>query len=186
MNKAKREPFFTKQQVAEMLGVTTRTVTRYQERPTDPLPVREIVATGGNKYQPNAVLEWAIRQRIKALSAGNEEVPDFNLERARLTRANADKAELELRELQGELLRADLVEKAMLLLVTNFRARILALPSKAAPELLAADGDREYRSILEQHCHDALHELASRGVAETIGQDLSAAAASDEGDQAAA
>lgn len=166
----------TRPQVAAMFGVTTKTVTKWQRQKTDPLPVVEInTGATGNKYDPRAVFEWGLRRRLGTLEANpddGQDQLDFNSERARLTRAQAEKAELELAEKRGKLLDASLVERALVGLLSNFRARILALPSKAAPKCVAATDAKEARAILKAHCYEALDELANGEIGESVRSDL--------------
>lgn len=166
----------TRPQVAAMFGVSARSISIWCQREKDPLPVAVIDRSSrGNRYDAAAVFEWGVRQRLREAESNQPDgngPADYNFERARLTRAKAEQAELELAEQKGKLLDAGLVEKALVGMLTNFRARILAMPSKAGPKCLAAEDAAEARAILKSYCHEALHELASRGIGEAVEADL--------------
>jgi phage terminase Nu1 subunit (DNA packaging protein) len=90
-------------------------------------------------------------------SAGN----DINVQRVRLLRAQAEKAELELEVLKEKYLEASEVEFTWSDMVLTFRARMLAIPSKLVRSLAAAGGDfAKIQKILEDEIYDALIELS--------------------------
>lgn len=78
---------------------------------------------------------------IKYIGAGSK--TDLNDERAKLTRAKREAAEMENRVRKGELMKVGEVEKAYSAMLMNFRSRILALPQKLAPAVASLDGDKQ-------------------------------------------
>ncbi len=92
----------------------------------------------------------------KRPGAGRPRVPGESLEsaRRRLARANADRRELEVRRLRGELLDAEATARAWATLARDVRAALLAVPGRVAttlPQLAPADVDtidREIRAAL--------------------------------------
>lgn len=78
-----------------------------------------------------------------ALKAGGSEAADITAARSRLELARAEEKELEVARLKGQVVLADDVEAAWLNLVSNFRARLLSLPTT-----LAAQGDSLPRAEL--------------------------------------
>lgn len=85
---------------------------------------------------------------------------DLNDERARLTRAKRETADLENRRRKGELHETAEVEKAVKALCFNFRTRLLTLPAKLSPELAAKGGDQAgIFDVLKQGVEDTLEEL---------------------------
>jgi len=91
---------------------------------------------------------------------GGDDVLDYTQERARLAAAQANKQELEGKILSGELVRASDVVDDVGTCVTNAKARLLGIPSKAA-----AIGEGMTRAELEDTLTDmvneALNELAA-------------------------
>jgi hypothetical protein len=79
--------------------------------------------------------------------------------RARLVRARARRAELEVAALERDLLPFDEVVQAWEMLVAAFRAKCLALPSKLAPRLAMSE-TREIQAALTAAVREALEELS--------------------------
>lgn len=81
-------------------------------------------------------------------------------EKIRLTKAQADKAEMGATELKGELIRADEAEAAWIGEVTSMRAKMLSIPAKAAGEWAGSLSINESQDVLKRHISEALQELA--------------------------
>lgn len=80
---------------------------------------------------------------------------------------------LEARQVAGELVaRADM-DAAVMAAFARVRARLLAIPSSAAPLLVGADMPR-IRSTLEDAIHDALRELSETQIEDLTEADASA------------
>jgi len=77
-------------------------------------------------------------------------------------RTNA-REELQLAKEQGEFVALSDVEKAMTDLVLTTKARLLAVPARAAPEPLALNSRTEAETTLEVHIKEALRDLAQTG-----------------------
>ncbi len=89
---------------------------------------------------------------------------DIAEEKTRLTKAQADKAELEVSELEGQLIPAQLVQDTWTDFVANARAKLLALPSKIAHQVIALDKYAEAELLIKENVHDALLELSDNGI----------------------
>ena len=89
---------------------------------------------------------------------------DIAEENTRLTKAQADKAELEVSELEGKLIPATLVQETWQDFVANVRAKLLGLPSKLAHQVIAAEDYAEAEKLLKKEVYEALNELAEDGI----------------------
>ncbi len=115
----------------------------------------------GNSYEVAAVFAWRV-----ARAERNDRPPgDIETERARLIKAQADKTELEVAELHGELVRVSDVTDAWSQHIASARAKLLALPSKAAPRVLPGRV-AETQELLRNIIDEALNELAGDGLPE--------------------
>lgn len=154
-----------KQQVCEMLGVTTRTVDSYMARDEDPLPVHNRAKAGsrtGHVYCAAEVLKWAVRAKIRELGVTQDgKVFDFEAERARKTHHEANLAALSEREKLGELLPAETVLKVWCDRSSAFRNKMLSLPTRLAHQLTLMDNIAEIESFLRTACSEALEELTT-------------------------
>ena len=85
---------------------------------------------------------------------------ELSAERARLAHHQANKTSLEEASMREELIPAKDVQETWSNLISNARARLLALPSKSAHLVLAAETYLEAEDILKQQVYEALEELA--------------------------
>lgn len=86
---------------------------------------------------------------------------DLTRERARLARAQADKTELELAKLRGELVEIEVAAKTIGEEYAVVRAKLLGLPTRAAPLVHACNSVPEVNGILSDLVYEALAELSA-------------------------
>ena len=89
---------------------------------------------------------------------------DIAEEKAKLTAAQARKAELEVEQLEKSLIPAQLVEDTWIDYVSNVRARLLGLPSRIAHQVITVDKYAEAELIIKEQVYEALNELAEDGI----------------------
>lgn len=85
-----------------------------------------------------------------------EEKRDYAVERTRLTKAQADKTELEIATMKGQLYPAPLVQTVWNGMIASFRARMLAIPAKAAPICAGMPV-----ALLEDELRESIYEVLS-------------------------
>jgi phage terminase Nu1 subunit (DNA packaging protein) len=103
-------------------------------------------------------------RHLRAVAAGRTEVGgDLETEKTRLTKAQADKTELEVAQLRKVLVPADLVEREWTDMISAARAKLLSLPPKAASQVMAAANRTEAEALLKAMVNEALAELAEGG-----------------------
>lgn len=95
----------------------------------------------------------------RAVETGPGEPLDLTAERARLAKAQADKTELEVEQLKGNLLPGELVASTWQDYITAARAKFISLPSTAAPRVAGLDSVREVEVELRDLVTQALDEL---------------------------
>lgn len=140
-------------EISRLSGVPERTIRDWQAKgivPKDP-------STEAQAIQ-------AIIQYYKDLAdeARHKEIPGDPLyqEKTRLTAAQADKAELENKLREGQLIEAAQAEKEWVKLIANARARALAVPTRAAPQLAEMSDPNEIEACLKEYIYEMLAELA--------------------------
>ena len=89
---------------------------------------------------------------------------DLNEERTRLTKLQADKAQLEVQEMEQSLVSVEKITEEWVGYVSNVRSKLLALPSKVSHRVQAAETYAEAEKILKESVYDALHELSNNGL----------------------
>lgn len=117
---------------------------------------------GRAKFDLDAVRVAYIRH-LRDVAGGRKsdsDAPELTAERARLTCAQATKAEMELAAMEGRLVAAEDVEKTWVVLLSSFRSRIIALPVKSAHQCAAMTNAAEIEVFLRNSIYEALNELS--------------------------
>jgi phage terminase Nu1 subunit (DNA packaging protein) len=114
--------------------------------------------TGRGKY----ILGEAVQAYIEHASGGKEEdkKPRFIDHKTEHERIKAEKAALELAQMRGELHASEDVETVMSDMLTAFRQKILAIPTKLAPQLAGIEDINVIKGRLASALHEALAELS--------------------------
>ncbi|NCC97061.1 MAG: hypothetical protein EOM02_09495 [Synergistales bacterium] len=81
-------------------------------------------------------------------------------EKFRLTKAQADKAEMEVQELEKELVRVDEIQKTYGDMISTFRTKVLGLPTKMAPKIYGMESMAEIQGFMKREVHELLQELS--------------------------
>ena len=144
----------TAQVIGQIIGVTDRRVRQLAQEGVIPK-----LKNGSYDLVPT------INAYIRSIKIGNE--AEDNSDKASLDkekflheRAKRQKAELILGEMRGDLHDAKIVEEIMTDMLSNFRSKLLSIPSKTAPILLGIDDIPELQEILEEKIAEALTELS--------------------------
>ena len=141
--------------IAERLKLTPR---RIQQLAGEGLPR----VTRG-KYDVDQVLDWYIAKLERQLAGETDEdgtIAKRYSEELRLVSARADQHELDLARSRRELVANADVEKEMADLVATTKARILTIPARAAPDLVAEPSRVMLQAKLEKYIKEALSHLA--------------------------
>jgi phage terminase Nu1 subunit (DNA packaging protein) len=143
------------------------------------MPVVKTPSFRGDDYRVSrkAVLRWfaAELEKVYALvrPAADAEVDDdgrpilFEVERARLTKEQADKTELENRAARRELVGRARVESALAVMDLALKDRLLTVPMACAPEALDAareGGVPAAADVIARHIGAALSDVAGAEV----------------------
>jgi phage terminase Nu1 subunit (DNA packaging protein) len=161
----------TKSELAEILGVSERTLSTWQQ---EGLPI-ENQQHQGNTYHTVKVIDWLKQHHANRLTESNGEILDLEAEKARLTKAQADAAELKLAEQKRQLLDANEVQAVWENNIMACRAKLLSLPSKIAPVVANETSTPIIESTIRDALYEALDEL-SRSEFDDSQSDLEATA----------
>lgn len=150
--------------IAKLFGLTERRVQQLAQEGIIPKPEK-------NQYE----LVGSVRSYIDYLQQrafGKGAVPqDTHLERARLLKAQADMAEIELAERTGSLVTVERVEADWTDMVAACRAKMLGIPTKTAYQIAHLDKPEEIEKFLKRTIYEALAEMATYET--TTNEDLS-------------
>lgn len=89
-----------------------------------------------------------------------EENIDYQTERARLVRVKRQNEEMDLAVKNGELHKAEDIERVMTAMLINFKARLSAIPAEQAPKLLEKKDADSIAKLLTKEIKKALMELS--------------------------
>lgn len=141
-------------QLAFIFDVSGPKISEWTKQPRNPLPVAaRNKGRAGNQFDPQVCVEWyvehEIRVRLGNRRQANEEgdtenVLNFNAEKTRLTKAQADAKELEVRLRMGELIPITGAIAAVTQVCELIDSSLSSIPAqlqRAAPHLTASDVD---------------------------------------------
>jgi phage terminase Nu1 subunit (DNA packaging protein) len=121
-------------------------------------------------FNTASVFEWALEYGKRSETTSQEDL-DLNAERARLTKEQADRAELDNASLRGELVRRQLLESALSGMDASLKDRLMMVPTSAAPEALTAGetaGSPGIAEVYRRHIGQALSDVAAANLVSTI------------------
>jgi phage terminase Nu1 subunit (DNA packaging protein) len=140
-----------KVRLAAILGKDQKTILKWQK---EGMPVEKAGKRGtSNDYDTAKVIDWLI-------SKANDTDKEMERARIRLTNAQADKTELEVQELQGNLISLDTMKHTWANILGSFRARILSMPSRLTPLIITHKDPKKIEKVIKDACNEALNELA--------------------------
>ena len=145
---------YTSKVVAAWLGLTERRVRQLRDEGVI------------SEKQPGLYdLQATVTKYITFLRNGSGKI-NLNDERAGLTRAKREAAEMENKLRMGELHRTQDIEAGLKTVFLNIRGRFLALPAKISPTLASMGGNQTaIFDELKQAIDEALEELSDYRVA---------------------
>ena len=151
----------TIKEVAEHLDLTTK-------RMHELFNQNILIKTGKSGGQDKDDCRVRYIRYLRVLARGkNTNSGDLNEERTRLTKAQADRAELELQEKEADLISSDTIKTVWSDYVSNVRSKLLALPSKLGHLTQAAETYAEAEAIIKEAVYECLEELSEDATAKT-------------------
>ena len=156
-----------KRQLADILGLAEETLTQYQKDSTFPILVKR-KGRSGSDYETSDVIAWIERRKFNGL-IGNQDAIDIEEGKRRKMVAEASLVELELLKEQGKVVEIERVADEIGEQLSNFRAKMLSIPSKVSGQVYTAKDIKEIKSILDDAIYEALNEIAGFDQDDAIG-----------------
>lgn len=101
-----------------------------------------------------------LKTKSELESATDDIDAEFNKEHTLLEKAKREKAELEVSLMKGTVHASEDVERELIKMLSAFRSRVLAIPSKVAPKASATDDITYIEAMLRDEVYNALKELS--------------------------
>jgi len=143
--------------LADLFGLTDRRIRQLENE-----GIIKKIARGRYSLQEN------IKSYINFIKANadlkekkpSENKVDYDEEHALLEQTKRKKLELELAAMRGTMHHSEDVERVMMDMLANFKAKILSIPSKLAPNLMTFKSDADIQEYLLENMIEALEELS--------------------------
>lgn len=142
--------------LADLFGLTTRRIRMLADE-----GVIQKTSRGRYNLQENIksyIVYLKASQDLKEKTVDDELDPDK--ERALLTRRQREKLDLEIAAMRGQMHFSSDVERVMNDMLANFRAKLIAIPTKIAPVLIARNDISEIQQLLQKEFFEVLQELS--------------------------
>ena len=157
------EEFVTNKKVAEHLDITQEYVSK--------LKGQGILPGGRGRQKMNlrdsrlAYINF-LRTRARLSPKGID--TSISEEKTRLTKAQADKAEMEVEVITRGMLKAEEVEDGWIAFVSNVRTKLLNLPSKIAHQVVGLETYAQDEGLINEEIYEVLNELATSKLPESL------------------
>lgn len=109
------------------------------------------------------VLSWR-EDQVAQMALGDTKSLDIDEARRRKLAAEAALVELDLAKRRGDVIEIEEVAGVVGDDYANVRAKLLALPSKLAPQIIGAVDAAECQALIERGVSEALEELTADGI----------------------
>ena len=141
--------------MARALGVTDRQIRNLADEGV-------LVKSGHGKYNLIESVANYIRnlKATKELKSNQPKEIDYEKEKAKHEKIKMEISEIELRKLKQEIHEAEDVERVMNDMIAYFKAKIMTIPTKLAPQLVNLGRAIDIQEILSEECRLALGELS--------------------------
>lgn len=140
------------QEISEILGLHPRRIQQLSNEGA-------LIKVAHGKFDLPRSIGRYIDFQIEKVKVNSDEL-DNNVEMAKWTRARREKTELEVKIIKGELHRSIDVERVMNDMLGAFRGRLLSLPTKIAPQLVALKDIPKIKDKLKEAVYEAMNELS--------------------------
>ena len=176
----------TVREIAEFFGIHHMTVREWIKQGCPYLQAGRHGGGEGKEWllDPYEVHKWKVEKEVRK-AVGNSDIADLDESKRRKVAAEAALVELELMREQGLVVEIEKVSQSLYDELANFRAKMLALPTKVVSDIFAAKSKDEIRNILQDSINEALDEISTTS-AESADEVIEESDTSDNGEVAEA
>lgn len=143
----------TTKQISEIIGVKERRVQQLENE-------NALVKVAHGKFDLSKSMKAYVFYILNKNRPSNDDEIDGARENALWIREKKKKTELEVQIMQGELHRSEDVERIMNDMLGAFRARLLSIPTKLAPQVVGKTDIPVVKDLLKEAVYEAMSELS--------------------------
>lgn len=149
--------FCTQQALAELFGLYPQNISQLTTS-----GIIEVAPPGRNNLLQtvNRYVKYLRGKADRRVTGGSGDIAD---EKARLTKAQADMAEMEAEEMASKLVRRDEVVQEWQSILMDMKSKLMSLPTKGATLVADEDNPSVCQEILDGLVREALQELSEYG-----------------------
>lgn len=140
------------QQISEIMEFSKRRIQQLTDEGA-------LVRVGRGKYDLRRSIKKYVETMTEKATPNDDEL-DGGREMALWTRAKREKTEIEVKIIKGQLHRSADVERVMNDMLGAFRARLLSLPTKMAPQIVGKDEIPIIKNLLKEAVYEIMNELS--------------------------
>lgn len=112
------------------------------------------------KFDAVAAIQGYVRFLQERTNGHSASPADYHAEKSRLTKAQADLAELELAKARGEVAPLEDVERAWSRTFAVLRTNVMNVPQRVATQLLGETSEQRFKAVLRAELVEALERTA--------------------------
>jgi phage terminase Nu1 subunit (DNA packaging protein) len=150
-------PTYSVEIIAKLLVLTPRRVQQLTKEGVLPKAER-------GRYELAPVVQAYVKYLRDRNIGAEDPAADIGAFRARLVKAKARAAEIEVDELDGTRLPQSDVEQAWQAILVPLRASLISLPTKLAAQMVGIESPREAREILQRSVNEFLEIISAAPV----------------------
>jgi phage terminase Nu1 subunit (DNA packaging protein) len=168
---SKKRDTMTTEEVAKYLGVTTARISQLKrDGIITPLPSGS--RKEGDFYKPlETFIKTSRHYRELSDSRGSKETEEMKKARERQLIARAKKEELELSGFEGELHKAEDIERVMGTVLTRLRINLLAIPKGVASHIRDEEDVNVISDKIYERISNALYEVVNINLEELLAKE---------------
>jgi phage terminase Nu1 subunit (DNA packaging protein) len=144
----------TADQLAAVLGVSARRIRQLVEEGVGPPQLAD------GRIDATRLGPWLRSRFLADAGVREDDMLDLESERARLACAQADRAELVVQQMRGELVATDELVRVWSNVLGAFRARMQGIPVRIGAQFSAVQSPAEMEAVARTFIYDALTELS--------------------------
>ena len=147
--------------LADAHGVSEYTITNWLSEGLPRVNASKVRGQS-DEYDVAETIRWRVARESGGNATGADgEIINFDAERARLTKEQADKVAMANERERGDLVSVTETAAQWAAILVNCKTRLLSIPTKAAPLVIGCKTMPQARDVIERFVVEALNDLSN-------------------------